>query len=281
MINSVDLKYFIELAHIGHFTRAADRLGITQPALTHAIKKIEGELKTELFTRSKKGVQLTTAGEVLLQASQKLSDDWKQVRESISLQQNQPHGLIRLGCHVSLAQYLLPAFTPQLLKNYPELNLQLKHGLSREITDLVTANLLDVGIAVNPAPHPDLIIKPLFDDRVGLWAAKNCKNLDVLIYDSSLLQTLDLLNKLKKKKWTFPRTLESTSLDVIAQLVVSGSGVGILPQRVIDNIRHHPCELISQSPLFVDKICLIYKNNFRKITRGKVFIEAVTHHCRQ
>ena len=198
MINSDDLKYFLELTKTGHFTRASERLGISQPALSHAIKKIETEVKSQLFFRSKKGVQLTPSGEILLKSVQQLIDQWSLVRDSISLNQTTPRGLIRLGCHASVAQYMLPSFLPHILQSHPELYFQLKHGLSREMTAMVVADELEAGIVVNPARHPDLIIKLLCEDEVGLWQSLHCKNRNVLIVDPSLLQTLDILNKLKQ-----------------------------------------------------------------------------------
>ena len=69
MINSDDLKYFIELAKTQHVTRASERLGISQPALSHCINRLETEMGCDLFIRSKKGVTLNANGQRLFQSS--------------------------------------------------------------------------------------------------------------------------------------------------------------------------------------------------------------------
>ncbi len=275
MISSDDLKYFTEVARVGHVTRAAERLGITQPALSHAIKKIETDMQVTLLIRSKKGVQLTPAGEILLLSAQTLLEQWKSVKDAVHLSINAPQGLIRLGCHTAVAQYILPDVLSQLLEQYPLLQFQLVHGLSRQMTDLVNAGQLEAGIVVNPSRNPDLIMRHLCDDIVTMWQAPECKNLDVLFIEPSLLQSQSILNKLKKEKLNKYRLIESASLDVIAKLVIGGAGRGILPQRVLQSAGGHRCAIVKGAPSFSDKIYLIYKNEFRSVQRGKVFVETI------
>ena len=76
MINQTDLKYFVEVAKSLHLTRAAERLGVTQPALSHCLKRLEAETKTVLFIRSKKGVSLTRSGQRLADQAIELIEKW-------------------------------------------------------------------------------------------------------------------------------------------------------------------------------------------------------------
>ncbi len=270
-----DLKYFIEVARVGHVTRASERLGITQPALSHSIKKMEAALKVSLFLRSKKGVQLTSAGEILLQSAQNLLEQWKMVRDAVRLNQDAPQGLIRMGCHSAVAQYILPLFLSKMLEEFPLLNFQLVHGLSRQMTDMVNSGDLDVGVAVNPVKNPDLIMTLLCTDEVCVWQSTNCRNPDVLFVEPSLLQTQFILNKLKQKKTMSLRIIESSSLDFIAKLVVSGAGRGVLPKRVLMSGGGERCVVVKDTPVFTDRVYLIYKKEFRTVMRGKVFIETL------
>lgn len=77
MINADDLRYFIELAKTLHVTRASERLGVSQPALSHCINRLETEKGRELFIRSKKGVTLNASGLKLYQASANLLKEWE------------------------------------------------------------------------------------------------------------------------------------------------------------------------------------------------------------
>lgn len=273
MINQTDLKYFIELATTLHVSRSAERLGVTQPTLSHCLKRLEEETGSELFVRSKKGISLTAAGQRLFTQAQELILKWDQVLQSVKDEVDQISGVIKLGCHSAVAQYTLPQVLPDFLKKNSEINFILHHGLSRHMTEAVISSTLDVAFVVNPVTHPDLIIKEIAKDRVMIWKSKNCVNNDVLILDPSLIQTQDIIAKLAKKGIHFKRVIESSSLEVVSQLVSEDVGCGILPERVMRAFSKKEVSAIKDSPEFNDRICLIYKREFRKLKRGQAFIE--------
>lgn len=274
MINQTDLKYFLELSQTLHLTRASERLGITQPALSHCVKRLESDLNCQLFLRSKKGVQLTQAGTKLKESANTMIQQWENLKQNISDDIETPQGVIKLGLHSAVAQYSL-SFLGSFLKKNPAIEVKLTHGLSRHMTEQVVSSNLDVAFAVNPVAHPDLIIKEICRDEVCLWKSKNCQNDDVLIIEPSLLQTQDILQKLNKKGFHFKRVIESASLEVIANLVAQGVGCGIVPERILQIYETTSYEKVKGAPQFSDKICLVYKQEFRKIKRGQIFIDSV------
>lgn len=142
------------------------------------------------------------------------------------------------------------------------------------MTEQVVSEHLDVAIVVNPITNPDLVVKEICRDEVCLWQVKKNLNPDVLIIEPGLLQTRDILHKMNKSGLTFKRMIESSSLEVIASLVTQGVGCGILPTRVLQSLGAERYEKLPRTPVFQDKICLIYKPEFRKSKRGKAFIEA-------
>lgn len=276
MIGPQDLKYFIELSKTLHVSRAAERLGITQPALSHAVKRMEIELGRELFIRSKKGVELSSAGHRLLDSADELNRQWARLASAVKEDEVEVSGLIRLGCHTAVAQYTLPHFLPQLLKDNPKLEIKLEHGLSREMTEQVVSSKIDVAFAINAAPHPDLIMKELFRDQVTFWKKRGLANADVLCVEPNLLQSQSILAKSAKRGIRFERVLESSSLEVIAQLVTAGAGIGILPTRVAEAFSDGKVERVENAPVFDDVLYLIYKRDFIKNARGKDFVKTVT-----
>lgn len=273
MIGPTDLKYFIEIAKIQHVSRAAERLGITQPALSHCIQRMEQSVGTELFLRSKKGVSLTPAGQRLYDQAQALIQQWESVVHSLQSDQETVGGFVRLGCHSAVAQYTLPYFLPKLLQEFPKIKMHLSHGLSRHMTEEVISGKSDVAIVVNPVSHPDLVIKELCRDVVTLWRTKKGLNPNLLILEPSLLQTQDILKKLNKKGFAFEQTLESASLEVIAQLLAAHTGSAILPQRVAHAFHIPDLIQVEGAPVFHDRICLIYKPEFKKTRTGRTLIE--------
>jgi len=275
MINQNDLIYFLELTKTKHVSRAAERLGVTQPTLSHCIKRLENAVGTILFIRTKKGIELTPAADRLLESSEELILKWNEVVKSANDEVDEAKGLIRLGVHTAVAQYMLPQVLPQFLKQYSEIQISLEHGLSRHVTEKVISSNIDVGFAVNPVDHPDLVIKELILDRVTLWRSKNVLNNDVLIVEPSLLQSQSILQKLNKKGLHFKRKVESTSLEVIAQLVQSGAGSAILPERVMKAFCDASVIQVKDAPEMSDRICMVYLQKFRKLKRGQVFIDHV------
>ena len=273
MINQTDLRYFDELARTLHLTRAAERIGISQPALSHCLKRIEAEIGQTLFLRSKKGVQLTAAGIKLQKSAADLIQSWEALKLSVQNEVTEMKGLIRLGCHSAVAGYMLPAPLAEFMQRHPGVAFQLTHGLSRHMTEQVVSSSLDVAIAVNPLPNLDLVIRELCKDEVCIWQSKKNRNKDVLIVEPSLLQTQDIQRKLRRAGIQFSRVVESASLEVIASLVSAGAGCGIVPERVLKSHGAESFIRLPGTPHFTDRICLVYKKEFRRTKRGQAFIQ--------
>lgn len=262
--SSSDLSYFMKIAEAGSFSAAANKLGIAQPSLSLAVQRLEGNLGTSLFVRSRQGVTLTKAGERLLADSRDLLQRWESLKSGALSATNEIRGRIKLGIHPSVAIYALPLFLPKLLKENPDLEVVLVHDLSRNITQKVIALEADVGIVVNPTPHGDLVIKPLAKDEVTLWQIPGLKNEDILICEPSLLQTQEILRKLAKQNRKFRRTIECSNLEVIVRLAQSGAGAAVLPARVA-HAQNNKLVAVMGAPKFADEIALIFRTEQRSL----------------
>lgn len=267
MISPQELTYFIESARTGNLSRAAERLGISQPALTMALQRLEISLGVELFHRSKKGVRLTKAGELFQMEAKSLADHWDTMTKALGRSVDELRGNYSIGCHHSVALYSLPQTLPKVLADFPELTLELHHDLSRKIAERVIKGELDIALVVNPVRHPDLVIRQVAKDEFGFWASKEANSLNrvdaahpVLICEPELLQAQQLLRKLKAK---FPRTVHSPSLEVIASLANSGGGIGLLPGRVAAHWKN--LKQLPDMPVFHDEIALLYRAENRRV----------------
>ena len=278
-----DINYFLEIAKTGNITRAAERLGVTQPSLSLALNRLEDAVGAQLLIRSRSGAELTRQGKEFEKKSLNFIREWTELKQDISDSKNQVEGRFTIGCHPSVCQYTAPYFMARLLEGYPKLNFNFDHDLSRNITEKVISFKLDFGIVVNPVRHPDLVIIEICKDEVAFWASKNKTDLQklsnknkVLICDENLLQVKDLKNKLKKKKIQFERYMHSSNLDVVAQLTYSGLGIGILPTRVVNqNFKGKLKRASGELPVFSDRICLIYRADYQKSMASKVIVEAI------
>lgn len=269
------LKYFKTIARVGNMSRAAQELHVSQPTLTVSMRKFEEQLGVRVFERSKKGVSLTPAGLQIYQYSDQMVGLWDEMLREAGTVNEAVRGTIRFGLHPSVARYTLPVFLPSLLKEHPELSVQLSHDLSRNVLQQVHDHTLDAGLVMNPEKHPDLILKELCRDEVSVWKRKGSSLADVLIYDPSLFQTQWILEKLQKKGLRYKRKIESSNLEVIASLLQAGVGHAILPKRVALQNPFPLEEAHPSLPQFQDHLYLVYRPSLRRSALGKTFIEAV------
>lgn len=268
--NPWDLKYFQEVAATGNISRAAERLGVGQPAISLAIKRLEEILTADLFYRRSKGITLTPAGQRLLKSSNQLMMDWEHVISDTKQSRSEMSGRFTLGCHPSVAMYSISKPLKTIYETHPGIEVNLKHGLSRVICEQVISGEIDFAIVINPIQHPDLVIHKLAQDDVCFWKAKNGLA-DVIIYDPALGQSQSLLKKIGKKK-PFTRSITSENLEVITRMAQSGLGVGIIPSRVVQNLAPSLVK-ISEFPSYSDQITFVYRKDLFKTTSSKYIID--------
>ncbi len=272
-----ELRYFMEVANTLNLSRAAERLGVSQPTLTLAMRRLEDSFGQPVLIRGKTGVKLTKSGEKLYDRARFLFEEWEKIRSDIGDDEAQVRGTFTIGCHVSVALYTLPSLLPKLFKEFPHLEIKVSHALSRTITESVISSRVDFGIVVNPVQHPDLVIKSLMQDEVSFWIGNKIKSVDeetILIYDPEMLQSQTLVKQAGNKGHVFQRRLESSSLEVITSLVAAGVGCGVLPGRVAQrdpelNLKKVP----GTWPIFNDKICLIYRADAQRSAASRQIIQ--------
>ncbi|MEM7324149.1 MAG: LysR family transcriptional regulator [Actinomycetota bacterium] len=114
-----DLRYFVAVAEELHFTRAAERLFVSQPALSRQIAKLEADLRTALLTRDRRRVMLTDAGAVLLEQATKILADWDATRAAVGEAAAGSEAVVRIGMQTSVGRGIIPALTDGLARLRP------------------------------------------------------------------------------------------------------------------------------------------------------------------
>lgn len=278
-----DIAYFLEIADTRNISRAAERLGITQPGLSTAMKRLESALESHLFIRNRTGVQLTRTGKELQAKGRMLLLNWEQLKSDMGKAEREIGGRYTIGCHPSVALYALPRFLPELIWRHPQLEIKLHHGLSRKIVESVISFEIDLGIVANPVGHPDLVIRNLYRDEIKFLALNRpspTQTLDphqgVLICDLNLAQVQKLLGDLRRKKLGFKRVIQSSNLEVIAELTAAGVGIGMLPLGTATIAKGQKLRVLDeQLPSFKDTICLVYRADYQKSEGSKAIIKAI------
>jgi DNA-binding transcriptional LysR family regulator len=267
----LDLKYFEEIALTGSLSRAAERLNIGQPGLSLSLKRLEALLDTKLFFRRSHGLSLTPSGIKLLRRCQKLQEEWALITTDVKNLEMDSNAVFRLGCHTAASIYCLNPFIHDIYNDYPGIQFNLTHGLSRKLCEQIISGSLDFGFIINPVLHPDLIIKKIAVDEVCFWAADQHID-EVVILNPELNQSQALIRKVSSR---FKRFIYSESLEVIASLAKSGTGTAILPTRIAKALAPE-LKKAPGFPVFKDNITFVYRSDIQRTIATKLVLEHVS-----
>jgi LysR family transcriptional regulator, cell division regulator len=279
---SIELTYFYEVAIAANFSRAAKKINITQPTLSMAIKRLEKSLNTTLFYRQNNGVILTRAGQELFQHVKDLFIKWEEIKYKVVCSHHAVKGKVIIGCH-SLQVTAMATVVSDLLAKYPELDIQINNGLSKDITEQVANTDIDIGLVLNPEEYANLIINKINTSDMAFWINKDEQEIQqalssgkaMIICDKSIPQTNFLLEKgVKNKNW-LARINNINTFEAIANLIIKGYGVGILPSCYVAT--HFPGSLrrLNKMPYLRSTLCLIYRNENKDVIVIQTVIKAI------
>jgi DNA-binding transcriptional LysR family regulator len=149
------LRYFVVVAEEGHFTRAAERLGMQQPPLSQQIRALEQELGFELFRRHPKGADLTAGGAAFLKEARAILDNVEQAATRAARVAHGSEGTISVGFTSSAAAHpLIPRLVRAYRDAWPGVSLDFKEGNAAELTEAIAAGKLDLGFLRQPVSRP-------------------------------------------------------------------------------------------------------------------------------
>lgn len=160
------LKVFQSVAKNLSFTKASQELFISQPAITKHIQELETCYQARLFERQGSRISLTEAGELLLKLSDKILDDYKQLEYEMHLLHNEYIGELKLGASTTVAQYVLPPLLANFIEKFPQVNLSLLNGNSREIEVALQEHRIDLGLVEGIFRLPNLKYTPFLEDEL-------------------------------------------------------------------------------------------------------------------
>lgn len=167
------LRYFIRAAELLHFTKAAESLYISQPSLSVHIQQLEDELKTKLFVRVGRNVTLTSAGEVLLSRAKHAVEELEAAGQEIQAMTGLLRGKLSIATISLFGSRVLPAWVNEFSLQHPHVHMDIRVLRSEDIESGLLAGTFDLGFSLSPPDHPDIHVKEVMTDEVGLVMSKN------------------------------------------------------------------------------------------------------------
>ena len=234
------LTHFLAVARAGNFTRAAEQLGLSQPALSRSIQKLEKTIGQPLFERQPRGVTLTEIGTFFMvrgnQIHELVDDTLAEVTEAGN------RGRIRLAVIPTIAPFLLPQVLRQFGRQHPDVKIQVQEDTTQNIVRLCKHGEVDLALVALPITEKYLDVEPLFEEELVLVVPKgheleNKKRIRLSDIQDFEFISLDRQHCLSDNIAEYcnrlsiaPITIERTSqLATIQELVALQHGISIIP----------------------------------------------------
>jgi LysR family hydrogen peroxide-inducible transcriptional activator len=238
-----DQRYLVAVADTRHFGRAAERSFISQPTLSAQLKKLEEYLGVQLIERAPKRVQLTPAGEEIVERARRILDASDQIVELARGHRDPLAGRLRLALLPTIGPYLLPNVATRLRKHLPRLELMLYEYQTDLMLEKLHSGEIDVGILAFPVPMDGLESYELYKEPFMVavpsahrLAQRNSIKVSDLDHETLLLledghclreQALDICSSTDVHE---KQDFRATSLETLRQMVAAGVGITLLPE---------------------------------------------------
>lgn len=161
-------KYLISIAEEGTFTAAAEKLYISQSALSQQVKSMERELGVPLFDRSRNRLQFTDAGELLHKRAKRIVKEVDDAKIAIDELEKLFRGNLKIGVVQTVNAYLIPQVVSSFSTKFPNIQLRIQELSATQVEEKLYRHELDMGISFKPADYPELQFEKLFEEELQL-----------------------------------------------------------------------------------------------------------------
>lgn len=240
------VRYFVETARLGSFTRAAERLRIAQPAISMAIRRLEDELELTLFNRQDKRVTLTAEGETFLEHALRLVADVKAAEREMADLRGLEKGGVRIGIPPMLSTYFFPGIISDFARRYPRLNLSVYGDGAGRIQQMLGQGELDMGVIAERSVLESLEARHFLREEVMVcvprshpFAARSSVTFaefvrQPLVFYKEGYYLRELILEVLKGSGAEPRIVFETNLySLVKSLVREGMGISTFLRTVV------------------------------------------------
>lgn len=266
------LDYFLAVAEELHFTKAADKLGITQPTLSHQIRLLEHEVGTPLFHRSGKRIHLTQPGMILMEHARRVIHELEQARFEIGELAGLKRGRLRIGCS---GNHLITEALISFHRQHPGIDLNVIELATDETHDGLLGNRLDLGVVFLPLEDEQLVSLPLYDEELALIVSKHhplagnvsvqltkLADLPLVLFQSKFLVRQIIDAACAAQGLILKPVMELSTMESQVQMVGHNVGGTVLPLSYARTLRNPDIAVISfAEPVPRKKVGLVYRKN--------------------
>ena len=261
-MNISELELLSVLAQEMNMRKAAERLFVTQPALSQRLQSIEKEWGKELFIRSHKGLTLTPAGELVIDFANKVLKMQEELKENLETLDDRVHGTLKIACATIVGQNWLPKVLKEYVKKYPEAKISLITGWSSEILKAVYEDHVHLGI-IRGTPEWKGVKIHLFKDHF-YFVDREIKDIDELPHtDRPFIQFKSDSNYYQEiQNWwhqrfhtSAKRVIVVDQIETCKQMAINGIGYAIPPSITLNGEEK------------VNKIALVNNEKDTELTR--------------
>lgn len=294
-----ELRYIVTLAQEQHFGRAADRCNVSQPTLSIAVKKLEEELGTSLFERSKTRVSATPLGEEVVKQAQRVIEQASAIRDIANAGKNQLTSPFHIGAIFTVGPYLFPKLIPQLQKVARDMPLYIEESYTANLRRRIRQGDLDAILVALPFTESDVVIQSLYDESFVVLMEKNhplsykksihpdeLNEYNVLLLgeghcfrDQVIEACPNLKPSLDDPQGKIRTASEGSSLETLKYMVASGLGITILPESAA--IAGHTSSKLLVARPFIEPvpkrtIALVWRGSFPRLSAIDALQKAIS-----
>lgn len=245
MENVQGLRVFASVAENLSFTRASERLLLTQSAVSHAIARLERDLETPLLVREGRSISLTPAGKTLLLECRKIFTALEDARAAVQSTARPERSRLRIGASATACQFIIPEALREFRESFPVCELSIEPGDGPRVIERLLADAIDLGIVVRPEGKPPLEFHPLFTDQLRVvvgsphpWAAERSLRAaqlaeDKLIHHARSSATFRLIERhYAQLRIPLGNSMELGEIGAIKEILKLGLGFSLLADWV-------------------------------------------------
>ena len=248
------LRYFVEVARLRSFTRAAEKCSVAQPSLSQQIIKLERELGQPLFERLGRTVRMTDAGQALYTQAISILASVDEIGDRVKAATDPAHGVVHVGAIPTIAPYLLPPLLSRFSKRFPAAIVALDENLTDFVVRGCLEGDLDIGIIASQVANDHLEGEVLFTEELllALPPKHAFVDRDIISWDDLAGEPFVLMNELHclgeqvvsfcQQRGCLPAIYcQSVQLLTIQKLVALGHGISLIPAMARQTERDRRC----------------------------------------